>query len=637
MGGLNVGGYHLFNLVIHAASALLLLGIVQRFADSFFTWKKGGLRDGGHSFMFVACVCLIWALHPLQTASVTYVVQRAESLAGCLFLLTLYCFIRSTESQKHERRWFLASVAACFAGVATKETVATAPLVVLLYDRAFVAKTFAAAWRERHRFYLTLFASWLLLAALVLANRGRGGSVGFASDITTWSYLLTQCLAITRYLWLACWPNEQIFDYGSWHATHLSEVFPQALFVVALFAGTIWALRRNSALGFLGAIFFLILAPSSSVIPIATQTIAEHRMYLPLAAVVLSVALAVKNSFERLRIPDWCLTVVLLIAAAALGAKTYGRNEVFRSSVSLWQDTVSKRPNNPRAHNNLGLALMNHGDGVAAAEEFRRTIELQPNHAFAHFNLGTLLLKTGRFEAAATEFKAALSADSHFVNARINLGDALTHLGRPQEAISEYRIVLEQEPTAEDARTNLAALLLQEGKEQEAVSMLRQALAAQPELAEAHYHFGMALDRQGDAAGAEWEFREAVRLKPELAAAQVALGNVLARRKEAGAAKAAYEEALRRDPRAAEAHYGLGNLLAREQNFSAAIEQFNAALSIDPDYLEARNNLANCQLVTGHFTEAISNYEAVLRARQGDQTALANLALARELLRGGVK
>ncbi len=622
LGGLDVRGYHITNLLIHVSAALLLFGIVRR---TLFR-LAGPTRSDWPAIV----VALLWAVHPLQTEAVTYVVQRAESLAGCFLLLTLYAFIRSTESRPDRVRWAMLSVGACLLGVGTKETAAVAPIIVLLYDRAFISASLAGAWRAHRRAHLSLMATWLVLAVLVVANHGRGGSAGLQASIGPWNYALTQCEALVRYLGLALWPVHQVFDYGVPTAPGVTAVLPQALLLLAFAVATGWALARNRPAGFVGAWGFLALAPSSSFVPVATQTIAEHRMYVALASIVV-LAVAAARKLLRLVPAGWLPPILATVAIGSLGAATFARNQVYRSELALWTDTAARRPDNPRAHHNLGLALLAAGQLDAAAAEFHRAIALRPNHAFAHFQLGGILLRKRAWPEAVAEFEAALSADPHYVAARVNLGNALAQLGRKEDAVKHYRAALADDPEAQDARTNLAGLLIDQGLLDEAEKLLHEVLAAAPNLAQARYHLGILLDKRGQAADAEQQFRVAVKLKPTFADAQLALGNALAAREDEAGATACYREAMRLDPRSAEARYAWGNLLASHRRLGEAIQAFREALALDPTHLQARNNLANCQLVTGDVDAAIANYEEVLHHKPDDAQVRENLRIARQV------
>ncbi len=299
--GFDTWSYQAMNLAIHATAALLLFGILRR--TMLLPLQKS--RWGAAAVPLAFAVALLWAIHPLQTESVTYTVQRAESLVGLFYFLTLYCFIRGAESSKR-RLWHIRSALACLLGMASKEVMVSAPLVVLLYDRTFLSVSFREAWRRRRGYYLALGGTWLLLAALVAAAGNRGGSAGLNSGVPWWPYLCTQFGAIVHYLRLCAWPYPLVMDYGPVLAKQASEIVPYAVVLALLGLATLAALWRWPKIGFLGAWFFLILAPTSSVVPVATQTIAEHRMYLPLAAVLTAVALAAYSLGQFLTLRRYC-------------------------------------------------------------------------------------------------------------------------------------------------------------------------------------------------------------------------------------------------------------------------------------------------------------------------------------------
>ena len=262
----------------------------------------------------------------------------------------------------------------------------TAPVLLLLYDRTFVAGTWRAALRARAVFFLALAGTWLLLAALMRGTGNRGGSIGFGIGIDWWAYALTQFHAVARYLALALWPRAQIFDYGTYWVRRAGEVVPYALVVLALLGATLWALRRRPALGFLGCWFFVILAPTSSIVPGTTQMIVEHRMYLPLAAVtVLGAALLARSRAppegggrRRSLARGW--------RRRALGLTLGTATRSIAATLALWQDTVAKRPDYARAHNNLGAASSwprSRTDEAMAEfpQDPRRSIPLMPRGA----------------------------------------------------------------------------------------------------------------------------------------------------------------------------------------------------------------------------------------------------------------
>ena len=208
--GTAVWSYHALNLAIHVLAGLTLFAIVRR------TLRRPVLagRFGPSANALALAVSALWLWHPVQTESVTYLSQRAESLMGLFYLLTLYCFIRGAETNANgdRRLWFPLSVLACLAGIATKEVIVTAPVLVFLYDRTFISGSFAGAWRRHWPLYVALAATWLPLGCLMVSP--HHWAVGFGQGVAWWAYGLTECRVVVKYLLLAFWPHPLVFDYG---------------------------------------------------------------------------------------------------------------------------------------------------------------------------------------------------------------------------------------------------------------------------------------------------------------------------------------------------------------------------------------------------------------------------------------
>jgi tetratricopeptide (TPR) repeat protein len=541
-GGASVRGYHAVNLAIHALAALALFGVARR------TLQTAPLapRFAAGATAVALSLAGLWLLHPLQTESVTYVVQRAESLAGLFLLLTLYAAIRGAGSSV-SGRWSVLAVAACLLGMATKEVMFAAPILVLLHDRTFTAGSFRAALRRRPRLYAGLAATWLLLGWLVWREGGRSGTAGFATGISSWHYLLTQCEAIVHYLKLAFWPSPLVLDYGVALVTSPAAVWPQLLLLLALFLATLFAIARRSAWGFLGAAFFLLLAPSSSVLPIATQTVAEHRMYLPLAAVIAAAVSLGWIAWGRRSL------VLCAVAAVALGALTARRNTDYQSAVAIWRDTATKRPANARAHQELALALFGAGRLEEALPEFAIALRLQPGYPTGRFNHGLALAAAGRHAEAAAEFAEAIRLKPGMSEAHLGLGNELANLGHFAEAVPHLQKAVALNPTLALARQNLARALDSAGRTAEAVAVFQSLLADQPDHAEGHFLFANLLVRSGRLREAIAHFAAAARLAPENVAVRLNLGVALYQAGQKAAALRELETVMRLDPGNADA------------------------------------------------------------------------------------
>jgi len=604
LGGLNPWGYHAFNLLVHTLAGLALFGVVRR------TLLRPVLRGrfGTDAMPLALAVAMLWTVHPLQTESVTYIVQRAESLMGLFYLLTLYCFIRGVEKRSQEsgvrsqekrsgfrplatNLWPLASICCCLLGMASKEVMASAPLIVLLYDRTFVAGTFLEAWKTRRQFYAGLAATWLLLGALVAGTQGRGGSAGFGTDVSSWSYALTQFLAIVHYLRLSLWPDSLVFDYGTTLATRAADIVPCAAIVLLLVAATAYALWRRPAIGFAGCWFFAILAPSSSVMPVSTQTMAEHRMYLPLAAVITLGVLGLYALIGPRSL------IVFAVAAVGLGWMTTQRNKDYRSELAIWSDTAAKRPGNERAHSNLGVILASiPGQLPESIRHLETAVRLKPDFADAHYNLGASLGQAGRMPEAIVQLEAALQLKPDYAEAHNSLGSALANIpGRMPEAMGHFEMALRLKPDYAEARNNLGLALKQVGRIDEAISQFEAALRLKPDYAEAHYNLGTSLGLTGRVSEAISQFEEAVRLRPDYVEAHYNLGACLGQAGRIPEAIVQFEDAVRLRPDFAEAHGDLGLALYKARRIPEAIAQCNAALRIKPDFAPAHALLEQIQ------------------------------------------
>ncbi len=538
LGGTRTTGYHLVNIALHALASLALFGVVRRTLLRFgaSSLKHGanvsaggkGRQAGATVLAFV--IALLWSLHPLQTESVTYVSQRAESLMALCYLTTLYAFVRSLSSA-YERRWQVTSVVACLLGMACKEVMVTAPLMVLLYDRTFAAGSFGAAWQRRWRYYLALVASWGLLAWLVGSNLHRGGTAGFETGLTPWTYALTQIAAIVHYGRLAVWPDPLVFDYGISLVTDFASLALPATTLVVALGATVYALVRHPVLGFLGVWFFIILSPTSSVVPITTQTMAEHRMYLPLAALCVLGGIGLRRLAERQALLVGCALALLL------GVLTVRRNRDYHTSLGLWTDTAQKVPLNDRAHSNLGILLFEAGQPRAALESFQRALQLRPNFPEARANLGSVYLRSGQPEEAIPHFVEALRLKPDLASARNNLGLALKQLGRPAEALAQFRETARLNPDYAEAHHNLAISLLESGELPDSIRAFETALRLMPNSPAVHSNFAVALMRADRLAEARAQAQIALRLNPSLKSAQENLAAVESRLRNATVAR----------------------------------------------------------------------------------------------------
>jgi len=486
LGGLNPVGYHAVNLAIHIAASLVLFGVLRR---TLLLGRFGGRFDRSAAIL-AGSISLLWVVHPLNTQAVTYVIQRRESLMGLMYLLTLYAAVRAFHS-RGARAWLVVSIAACCLGMRCKPVMVTAPVMVLLYDRVFIERSLGSLIRKRGLFYGALALSWLLLWPNAPRLAASGSGVQQAS-VTMWDYAMTQFGVILRYLSLTFWPAGQCLEYHWPLARSASQIAGPAIAVCMLVGLTIWALVRRPAWGYLGAWFFVILAPTSSFIVIAFP-IFEHRMYLSLAAVVAVVViggfllgskLCDRMSISPARRGAAGLAIVVVLAAA-LTAATINRNTRYYSPVWMWADVLDSYPNSVRANYNYAASLADAGYVDQAAGHYRRAIELSPGLAKAHNNLGFLLAGKGRHSQAIEHYNKAIESDPEMVAAHHNLGLAFAAENLLEKAEASYRRALSIRSDYPQARNSLGALLYRRGRYAQAVAEYRLALKADPQFAEA--------------------------------------------------------------------------------------------------------------------------------------------------------
>lgn len=528
LGGLNVWGYHAFNLAVHLMTALLLFEILRR---TFESERLPG-RFGGDAVWMAAAIALVWEVHPLQTESVTYVVQRTELLMGLFLLATLYCVIRSTGSA-NASVWELVAIVSCGLGMGSKEVMVVAPLIVLLYDRVFLAPSFRELWRRRAGMYIGLAATWLLLVGLVVLTTREMSGLGM-EEITPWDYLKTEAGVLVHYLRLCFWPHPLLIDYFDWPiASSWKDSVVPGVVVLGLLGATIGAFRRRPWVGFCGAWFFLILAPTSSVMPSLGEVAAERRMYLPLAAVAALVIGSGWRALEGLlddkrdnRSVRRLGSVILVGVVLTLSWLSIRRNEVYRSDVAIWSDVVAQHPHNTRALSNLGTVLVAHSRMDEALARYNEAVQLDPANSDAQFNLGLTLAGRNDFDAALIHLREAVRLVPHSALAQCDLGIVLTEKGDLAGAAKHLAESLRFDPKSSEAHNAMGVVLARQGNATEAENEFMKAVQWQSDNAQAHANLGFTLAQLGRTEEAVRQWETAVRLDPKQENARRALDRV---------------------------------------------------------------------------------------------------------------
>ncbi|MEN6489072.1 MAG: glycosyltransferase family 39 protein, partial [Smithella sp.] len=453
--GHNVWSYHLVNLIIHILATLTLFGIIRR---TILISKINLNRE--ESLLFSFACALLWGLHPVQTQAVTYVIQRCESLMSLFFLLTVYSALRGWQA-KSSNHWHLLAVMFFLLAVFSKEVAIVCPILLISYEWVFQSKNPLRSLKESPLLYSGIFLGCIITFIIVI-NGNTIVSRTNQTPFTPMDYWVTQCEVIFHYLRLALWPSGLVIDYG-WPVAKARDIWPFIAGTLLLLFLSVWSLWQRKVTGFLGVWFFLILAPTS-LIPLNDLAF-EHRMYLPLAAIiVLIVGIAFniekwaqkwfKTSNQPKHSPSF-LIILIICAGLILGFLTYQRNYDYRSEIAIWSDTISKRPNNFRGYHGLGLALGKNGQLDDALQYLLHARMINPDDGYVNNDTGFILFLMNKPDESIPFFREAIRLRPNNSKMHNNMGAALAQTGMLKEGIRHFSEALRIKPDYVSARNNL--------------------------------------------------------------------------------------------------------------------------------------------------------------------------------------
>ena len=478
VGGLEPAAYRWGNIAVHAVCGWLVYLLALRLL-ALHGRLSGQSPPGSFPKTRAAAALLtaaIFVAHPLQTQSVTYVVQRMASLSALFSLVSLLCWLAGRVRAGGPRRWlWAAAFASWLLALLSKENAATLPAVVLAIEWFFL-RDLDPAWLRRHAVAIgavvTLGVGLGVAYLAVWTNAHHWESYGF----TAVERMLSELRVLWRYLALVALPLPSWQNLGHEVAISRSLLDPPTTLVAGaglalLFAGLAATARRRRLAAFCGLWFFVNLLIESSFLPIALMY--EHRLYLPLVGPALLVSHTLFGL--RPRVAPWAVVAgVALIALLAAG--TGLRNEVWRDETALWSDVVSKSPGDARAWNNLGQAHEQLGRVDAAARTFAEAARLDPDYPRAHANLGIALQRLGRIDEALESYAAALRLEPDIATTWSNRGSAYLALGRWGEARDDYLAALRLAPRSASAHHGIGMALANLGSWDAAAEHLEEAL-----------------------------------------------------------------------------------------------------------------------------------------------------------------
>ncbi|MGD1085376.1 MAG: tetratricopeptide repeat protein [Verrucomicrobiota bacterium] len=610
-------GYHLTNVALHVASALLLVGVLRRL-EIPGAWLA--------AFLF--------ALHPVQVESVAWVSELKNTLSAVCCLGSALAYLRFDWERK--RVFYLVSFGLFAAGLLAKTVIATLPAALLL----------VLWWRRKKLrwkkdvgplgpFFIAgigmgLLTAWVERTQII----GQGFPETHLSHLSLVERWVVPGRAVWFYLGKLVWPHPLVFIYPRWEihgADGWQYVYPAG--AVLLGAG-LWAWRRRLGDGPLVALLFFAgtLFPALGffdVYPFRFSFVADHFQYLACLGPLALAAAGMERGLGWMAGPGRAARVLVCAAAlTALGAVTWHQCGMYADEETLWRVTLARNPGCWLAHNNLGWFYLQKGEVEKGIGQFREALEIKPDYLEARNNLGWLYLQKGDLDAAIAQYHRALEIEPDCVESRDNLGGALFKQGKLDEGIAQYRRVLELDPNYAGACYDLGFALEQKGDLKGAIAQYRKDLETDPHHAEARKRLGFALLKEGEVGEAIAQYHQALELTPGDAEIRNNLGSALVQQGKVDEAMAQYRLALETQPNDAGALGNLGNALLLKGDGDAAIACFQKATAINPDQEEAWYDLGNGFLQKGNRDEAIASYRRAIKINPRQADAYGNLGVA---------
>lgn len=559
--GNEVLGYHLVNLAVHLFAGLFLFLLMQ---DTLGITKEKSisplLSQSDNTTLLAFAGVLVWLVHPLNTQSVSYLVQRMNSMAAMFYLLSLVCYVKGRLACREKAKWVLygGSVVSGLLAVGSKEIAVTLPFFIVLYEWYFF-RDLDTAWLRKKAFCLV--GAVVFLAVLGLYYLGGDPfevikSAYVRRDFTIGQRVLTEFRVVWLYvsLLLLPYPGRLNLDHDfplSYTLINPATTVLSLLGIALLLGCAVYIARRDRLISFAILWFLGNLAIESSVIGL--ELVFEHRTYLPSMFVVPLITVA---AIRYVR-PKWGRVAVIGVLVAIFSLWTYQRNGVWADDELLWRDCIRKSPHKERPLYNLGLVLSDRGRKDEAILSYSRALDIKPDYPEACNNIGVALGDQGKLKEAVGYYVKAVRINPDYTDAYYNLAVALHQLGKIDKAIECYRLVLQQDPCRAEAQNNLGVALILKGNTGEALAHFQKALQINPEYPDAYYN----------------------------------LGNILFMKGRLNEAIEEYKSAIQAAPQYMDAHYNLGVALIKQGKTGEAIDQFEEVLRLDPGNKNARTNL----------------------------------------------
>jgi tetratricopeptide (TPR) repeat protein len=610
--GLDPMGYHVVNVLLHAANALLLWVVLRRL---------------GVAGAWLAAA--IFALHPVHVESVAWITERKNVLSGFFYLLSMLSYIRFAGLERgadaQRRLWISYAFSLLFfaAALFSKTVTCSLPAVLclLLWWR-----------RERVRIadFIPLVPMFVMGAAMAFVTSWQEHHIVGDDRINLGLAPLDRVVLAGQGIWFYLgkifWPHPLAFMYDKWTVDYHAPRQWIAAMGTAILLGVLFLCRRQIGKAPLvaGLFFCGTLLPALGffdVFPMTYSWVADHFQYLASIGPIVLFSATVVYLLGKFSPSNWRsipVAVILLI----LGGLTWNQGHIYKNLETLWRDTIAKTPTAWMAYNNLGTLLLDTSGAEAALPFVERSIQLNPRHAPAYLNMAIIRLDQGRGAEALTMVEKAREFSSQYdIDVQYALALVLTRTGRQREALEMTMRVLKARPNHAQAHFLQGRILLKAGELREAEASFRRTLLVDPEFVEAQCFLADTLASEHRTDEALKEYEGVITRAPDNFQAYLNCGNVLVGLGRWQDALRMAQQALVLRPNIADAHNLMGVALMGLERREEAIGYLTEAVRLDPRQSESHFNLANALNAIGRTKEAIEQYEQVLRINPADGEA----------------
>jgi len=615
--------YHLVNVLLHGACAILLWRVLRELAMPG-AWLGAAL----------------WALHPVQVETVAWITELKNTQSCLFYLLAIWFFLgwqeREISGEKGMERDYLQALLFALLAVLSKPSTVVLPAVLgLVWWWRGGRWEWRQVWRLAPFFLIGLAAS----AWAVVEQKFNSGATGPQWEQTWPERFVIAGQAVWFYLGKLLWPHPLIFIYPRWQTGAAQVAAWLPLGTVALAFLVLWIYRQRGARPVLFAFAYFVLALFPvlgffNVYFFRYSFVGDHFQYLASMGPLALAGAGLARCSELLpRKKTWLHAPLYSGLLLILAVLSWRQSWIYQNLGTLWQDTLAKNSDCWMAHDNLGKFLTSLGKMDEAAAQFQSSLAINPNDDTALIDLGVVYQKTGRVDDAIIQFQKALAIDPRLVQAIGNLGNTLMQEGRMPEAFAQFQKALAVDPANANAHNDLGGFLSQTGQFDEAISQYEKALELDPNLPGARFSLGNALVQKGRFQEALAQFQKVLETDPANVGAHNNLGGIFLRAGQLDQAMNQYQQVLALDPNSAEAHNNLGFILLQKRQIDQAIAECEKSLQINPSLVFAHNNLGQALLQKRQTDQAITQFQEALLLNPHYTEAQDNLAKAEAMIR----